>query len=284
VLSPTEGNPPSTPSTPIGQSAGPSQTRLTWAASTDDQAITLSYRVYRDGGAAAVGTVVSSSTDTVSFTDTGLAAGSSHTYRIEASDGSNVSAKSGPSSPIPVAGGIVFTDGFDGGLVAWNTTVNVALDGSTGATAPPSLLTQSSGAAAYAARSFGATYPTLCLGGAVNPSSVGSTVVLMRLRTASNGPVGRLFMTSGRALYVKSDVSGQQIPAGAGLPIRSWTTVKLCGTVGSAGTWNLYVNGTRVLGPWTTDNGTTQIGRVEIGSQPAGTFSMTIDDVRVEVP
>jgi hypothetical protein len=284
VLSPTDRNPPSTPGTPTGQSAGPSETRLTWAASTDDQATTLSYRVYRDGGPAAVGTVVSSSTGTVSFTDTGLAAGSSHTYRVEASDGSNVSAKSDPSAPIAVAGGIVFTDGFDGGLVAWSTTVNVALDGSTGATAPPSLLTDSSGAAAYAARSLGATYPTLCLTEAVNVSSVGSTVVLMRLRTASNGPVGRLFMTSGRALYVKSDVSGQQVSAGASLPIGSWTIVKLCGTVGSAGPWNLYVNGMRVLGPWTTNNGTTQIGRVEIGSQSAGTFSMGIDDVRAEVP
>ena len=51
----------------------------------------------------------------------------------------------------------MFTDGFEGGLAAWNTTVNVSLDGSVGATTPPSLLTASSGGAAYAARNLGTT-------------------------------------------------------------------------------------------------------------------------------
>jgi hypothetical protein len=284
LLSSSDKNPPSTPGTPSGQSVGPSEIQLTWTASADDQATTLTYRIYRDGGGTPVGTVVSSSTDSVSFTDTGLAPGSAHTYQVDAGDGVNFSAKSNPSSTIQVAGGIVFTDGFDGGLAAWNTTVNVSLDSTTGATAPPSVLAGPSGVAAYAARNLGVSYPALCLTEAVNPSSVGSTVVLMRLRTAANGPVGRLFMTSGRALYVKSDVSGQQVGTGTSLPLGSWTTLKLCGTVGSSGTWDLYVNGAHVLGAWTSDNGNTQIGRVEIGSQSAGTFVMRLDDVLAEVP
>ncbi len=61
----------------------------------------ITYRVYRDGGATSVG-----STTATSFTDTGLAAGSSHTYTVDAVDAAtNASAKSQASLPITVTSG-----------------------------------------------------------------------------------------------------------------------------------------------------------------------------------
>ncbi|MCU1360100.1 MAG: regulator of chromosome condensation, partial [Ilumatobacteraceae bacterium] len=94
---PPDTTAPTVPGRPTGASASSSSIQLSWAASTDASA-SISYRVYRDGGATAVGTVAA-----LSFTDTGLTPGSSHTYTVDAVDPSgNVSAKSTASASITV--------------------------------------------------------------------------------------------------------------------------------------------------------------------------------------
>ena len=65
------------------------------------------------------------------------------------------------------------------------------------------------------------------------------------------------------------------------VPVGTWNTLKLCGTVGPSGTWQLFLNGTSILGPWAQNNGTAPIQRVEIGSASAGTFTFNVDDVVV---
>lgn len=80
------------PSTPVVsvQSVRSGQVRVMWRASTDTDDSTLTYKVYRDGG------LVSTSTATSwfwnrpqqTYTDT-VAAGSSHSYTVSASDGTN---------------------------------------------------------------------------------------------------------------------------------------------------------------------------------------------------
>jgi large repetitive protein len=77
--------------------AGKAQVR--WRASTDTDDGTLTYRVYRDGGSTPVWTGTAQSRwwsrPQVSFTDTGLTPGSTHSYRVTASDGTNTSSLSG---------------------------------------------------------------------------------------------------------------------------------------------------------------------------------------------
>jgi hypothetical protein len=53
--------------------------------------------------------------------------------------------------------------------------------------------------------------------------------------------------------------------------------------VGTAGTLQVSVNGTSVLGPWTTDLGTA-IGPIQVGDDSATTATFAVDDVRVTVP
>ncbi len=123
----------------------------------------ITYRVFRDGGSTPIGQVQSSSTTTVSFTDTRLAAGSAHTYEVDASDGANMSVRSVPSDPITVASGPapVFTDTFDSGFTNWTFVRNLTIDQTTGAV-PPSARPQVSGLAAYARETLSQTYPSLC--------------------------------------------------------------------------------------------------------------------------
>jgi large repetitive protein len=85
--------------------AGKAQVR--WRASTDTDDGTLTYRVYRDGGSTPVWTGTAESRwwsrPQVSFTDSGLTPGSTHSYRVTASDGTNTSSLSGAAT-VQIAG------------------------------------------------------------------------------------------------------------------------------------------------------------------------------------
>lgn len=103
--------PPSVPAKPVATAASARSATVTWPASTDNVAASITYTVHRDGGATPVGTVTSSATGTISFTDTGLAPVSTHTWQVRASDGDNASALSEASDPVttPVAVGVAMT-------------------------------------------------------------------------------------------------------------------------------------------------------------------------------
>jgi fibronectin type 3 domain-containing protein len=102
---------PLVPQTPNVSSSASGQVTVTWRASTDDDDRSLTYLLYR--GTTATPTLVATlqadsqfySRPQLSFTETGLAVGSSQTYRVKASDGSNVSAFS-LSRTVVVAGAV----------------------------------------------------------------------------------------------------------------------------------------------------------------------------------
>jgi len=79
---------------------------------------------------------VSSSTGTVSFTDTGLSPGTTHTYSVDAVDeAGNPSAQSPPSDPITVLtdNPPIFADAFGSGdFSAWTSNTRMTIDASQG--------------------------------------------------------------------------------------------------------------------------------------------------------
>jgi RHS repeat-associated protein len=78
---PTDSTAPSTPTNLAGTVKSGSEVDLTWSGSTDNTAV-AGYRVYRDG--TLIATVGSTS-----WFDTGLVAGSTHTYQVSAIDAAN---------------------------------------------------------------------------------------------------------------------------------------------------------------------------------------------------
>lgn len=88
------------PTTPAvnASSVEPGKVQVRWQSSLDLDDANLTYNVYRNNGATPVYTVSGSSLPWVrpqlSFTDTNVVAGTSYTYRVSASDGTNTSAKS----------------------------------------------------------------------------------------------------------------------------------------------------------------------------------------------
>ncbi|WP_347239687.1 LamG-like jellyroll fold domain-containing protein [Streptomyces sp. L2] len=95
---------PDTGAPSVPQVNGSSTTRgridVRWQASLDPDDRRLTYRVYRDGSDKPIHTVTGSSIfwrrPQLTFTDTHVSPGSTYTYRVTASDGTNTSASSTP--------------------------------------------------------------------------------------------------------------------------------------------------------------------------------------------
>lgn len=100
---------PSRPATPTVSSTRAGTVTVRWPAALDRDDANLTYRVYRDGSSTPVTTLTANSTPyavpMLTFNDTGLAAGSSHTYKVVASDGINSSAPSLASAAVTAAAG-----------------------------------------------------------------------------------------------------------------------------------------------------------------------------------
>ncbi len=272
--------PPSVPGQPVGISSVPGQIDLSWGASSDDHATSITYHVFRDGGQIPVGTVQSSSTTTVSFTDTGLAGGSVHTYQVDASDGVNTSVLSAPSAPVTVASAPppVFSETFSSGFGAWSPVTNLSLDSTTGGISPPSARAQVTGAKAFARTALAQGYSSLCVSEAINLSSIGTaSVALLKLRTSS-GQVARILVTPARALRVRNDVTAAVFNMNRTLS-SGWHTIELCATIGVSGTLSAAFDGAAV-GSWSGQNlGTTPISTLQILDETVKTFAANVDDV-----
>ena len=104
---PPDVTPPLKPPTPRVASVEPGTVKLVLTGTYDRNDNQLSYALLRDGGSTPIATWTASSTPwlvpTSVYEDVGLAPGSTHTYRLQASDGENA-LKSSTSAVVTVAG------------------------------------------------------------------------------------------------------------------------------------------------------------------------------------
>ncbi|WP_432939423.1 fibronectin type III domain-containing protein [Kribbella sp. CA-253562] len=284
VVTEPDTTPPSAPGLPTGQSNTSSTITLSWAAATDNASTSLRYQVFEDSATTPVAELTSSGT-TVSYTRSGLAAGSTHTYSVRAIDAAgNIGPTAGPSAPITVqqASSAIFESDFSAGFTGWTTNTGLTVDATQGSPSAPSARGNPVAARAFASRALGGTYPSLCHSQQVRISSLGGSVDLFRLRTATDSGVVRVYVDANRVLWIRSDAAGTQRSSGVAVTLNTWHTVELCGTVGTAGSWTLYVDGTQRGTPWLSNTGTAPVGRVQIGSTAASTWTINFDTVRTD--
>jgi hypothetical protein len=253
---------------------------LTWAASSDDRATTLTYRAYRDQPTTPFATVASASTTTVSVADTGLAGGSIHTYRVTVSDG--VHTVSSPvSDPITVlAPTTILSETFAGGVGSW-APVRLTLDPQRGSAAPPSARVQVTNRSAYGRRSLGATYPHVCMTANVQLTSIsgGINAALIKIRAGSS-TIARLVVTPTRQLRVRNERTGAYANPGTPLPT-GWHALEFCVTAGTSGAMSARLDGVTFASVTGQDLGTTPIGSVQLFDDAARTVTANMDDVVV---
>jgi chitodextrinase len=95
VTTPTDTQPPTTPTGLAGTAVSAGQVNLTWNAATDNVGV-AGYTVYRNGSPIAS----TSGANATSYSDTGVASGTSYTYTVDAFDGTGN--HSPPSDPVSV--------------------------------------------------------------------------------------------------------------------------------------------------------------------------------------
>jgi hypothetical protein len=270
--------PPTTPGTPSGRSPTPGTIDLSWTGSFDDSP-PVTYRIYRDGDPTPVG-----QTTATSFLDTGLTQGSTHTYTVDAVDAAdNLGAMSPMSDPVLVLSDAIFDDDFStGDLSRWTSATRITADATQGAAAPPSAQGNPTGQSAFATKDLGATLASGCLSVNVNRSTSTGSLDLFRLRTATGGPIVKVLVSSAGTLFIRSDFAAAQVSSGVALDT-GWHNVELCGTPGSASTWDLYRDGVKIVDAWVANTGTDPIGRVQIGDTAAKTWTANFDDVRLDL-
>jgi hypothetical protein len=173
--------------------------------------------------------------------------------------------------------GVAFSDDFSGGLASWTATKNVTLDSSAFGSAAPSAELAPSGAQSWASKTLPLDYSSLCMSADVRLDQHSGNVDVLRFRTRSGASIGRARVTTGGKLVVRDDVTGATFTTGVALAA-GWHTLELCATTGATATWQLSL-ARSVIGSWSANNGTTPIGRIQIGDSAANTYDMHIDDV-----
>ena len=279
----TDVTPPTTPGQPTGTSNGYTVTDLTWPGSTDAVSSTIQYRIYRDGTYIST---VASSAPVVSYQVTGLAPGSTHTY-------SDPRRRTWPAmrarwvrSPlrsrpkwrrwVPSS-----TTSRAGSRTGTPPRASRSMDRSA-TRPPPALASRSRTRPRPHRRSCPTTLSTACTSFHINATSLVSNSILMRLLTANGGAILRVFVDTAGTLRLRSDVSSVQSPATVPLGNGAWHTIEVCGTVGSASSWNLYRDGVLILNQWVANTGTTPIGQIELGDFNARTWTANYDTVVVD--
>jgi chitodextrinase len=269
--------PPTTPGKPAGQSPTAGRIDLSWSAATD-QSSPITYRIYRDGDPTPIG-----QTTATTFSDLGLTAGSTHTYTVDAVDPANNHSPSSPASqPITVTSVIFGDDIGSGDLARWTSATGLTIDATQGGAAAPSAQGAPSAQAAFAIKDLDRTYDHLCASVNLNAASLGgNSVDLVRLRTATGGPIAKAFVNAAGVLIIRSDFAASQQSSGMALGT-GWHNLELCGTVGSAGSWDLYRDGVKILNGWTANTGTDPIGRIQLGDTGTKTWTINYDDIRLD--
>ena len=231
-------------------------------ADVDGDTVTLTY-VWKVNGTTRKTTAGTSSlTDTFDLSQAGNGDdGETVTVEVTPNDGTVSGNAASALAIVTGTATAIFADDFTGGnLSNWTSATRLTIDGGTGSPAAPSARAQVTAQSAFATKMLTGTFSQVCMSTNVNVTTQGGTAIdLLRLRTAANGPVAKVYLNASGTLLVRSDVANTQQSSSTAIGT-GWHEIELCGTVGAATTWDLYRDGTRIVNAWAANTGTTPVG------------------------
>jgi len=280
-------SPPSAPGTPSGTSTVAGRADLTWPAATDDRATTLTYHVFMDGDGTPVGSVSGPTSGAISFSQSGLAGDSVHTWTVSAFDGTNEGPLSAASNPVTIAAAssgppVLVENDFTNGLTGWTSVSGLTVDSTTGSptNAPPSARAARTNQAGSGQLALPSATTEACTAFDVRVASVSGTnrTALTKLRAANGASIARVQIDSGRHVTVRADVPGTMLSpqTATTLSLNTWYRLRLCVSVATAGSLRLEVNGA-VVGSWNANTGTSPFTRVQLGDNDPRTITANWD-------
>ncbi len=179
----------------------------------------------------------------------------------------------------------MFSDGFEtGDLSKWTTSGGLTLQSSLTHTGSWAAQGSTTNGATYAKKLLATTYTSGYLRAYVYlAAGYSSQVNLLRYRTAADGSLGYLFVTTSGKLALRNDVGAVTTTSATGFSSASWHALELRVIVnGASSTSEVWLDGTRIndLSLTAQNWGSTPIGKVQIGEVQTGrTYTVTFDDV-----
>jgi chitodextrinase len=273
--------PPSTPGNVTATATSATRVDLTWTAATDNVGV-VSYDIYRNG------TLLTTVGAVTAYSDATVSPSSTYQYQLLARDAAgNISPlSSAVSVTTPAIALVVFRDGFESGnLSAWTTsgglTVQTAIIHS-GIYAAQANTTVGN---TYAKKTFASTYNDGYGRLYFNLLSYSSQVNLLRFRTAADGSIAYLYVTTAGKLALRNDVSATSLTSATGVG-SGWHALELHVTInGAASTTEVWLDGVKVNDlSITTNLGTAPIGKMQIGEVQNGRiYNLIMDDAVFDI-
>jgi hypothetical protein len=186
--------------------------------------------------------------------------------------------------PVTVEAATLFTDGFESGTFnAWSASGGLVIE--TGDARSGIRAVGNNGTSNAWARTVWPTAETdLYARTFVKVYSSSTSFRLLRFRTASGGPVARLYLNATRRLSIRNDTTSTSRVSTITVATGSWHEVELRAAVnGAAGAIEVWYDGVRVAALSGTQNlGTASIRQLELGNPVAGSsYNVEFDDVAV---
>lgn len=185
---------------------------------------------------------------------------------------------------VPPTRTTIFRDGFESGsLSSWTTSGGIVVEGVSRHTGLFGAQGSTAAGRTYAKKLFAATYADGYAATWFNVISASGSVNVLRLRTAADGSIGYVTVTSSGHLTFHSDVSGSTTPPSvATVSPGSWHELELHAVIaGPSSRIEVWLDGAPV--PELTAAaglGTTPIGKIQIGEvNGTGAWNVVWDDV-----
>jgi chitodextrinase len=283
VVGGPDTTPPTAPSSLTATATSPTSVALSWAAATDAVGVT-GYSVLRGG--AVVGSVNGTTT---TFNDPGVAAATTYSYTVTATDAAaNVSAPSpaavvttGPASPPPT---VVFADDFEsGGLGGWTSNAGVTAVSAGAHAGTWAARETSTGTATSAYKTLAATSNELWLQSWVYLTSQSTSVNLVGFSKATGASIVNVYLDGTGRVSLRNNQGLVTTYGTSKVLPGAWHKVMLHAIVnGTASSLDASLDGVPVPGLTLTGQnlGTTPIGRIQLGdTSTARTYDVLLDDV-----
>ena len=269
---------PSAPIWLIGTATRYDRVDLSWGPSVDDVGV-VGYRVYRDG--VLIGTTAAGVT---SYIDRSVAANGTYAYQVRAYDAAGNSSELSGTATVttPPYTPVAFSDDFESSaLGAWTVSGNVTAQTTQVHAGSWAARAVSTGTAAYALHDLSDPLSDLYYRTWFKVVSRGSNAVyLARFRTAANGAVMGVYVTSSGTLAYRNDVAGAARTSSTTVTAGVWHELQVRAGV-SAGQVAVWLDGSPVTALTRADAiGSTAIGRLLLGDNSSGrAFDVAFDDV-----
>jgi chitodextrinase len=254
------------------------QIGLSWTASTDNVGVT-GYEIWRDGS------LLTTITPNTTYSDTTVAASSTHTYTIRALDAAgNQSAFSDPATATSLANGLLFTDGFEtGDFSNWTSVSGLVAQQQEFLSGSWAARGTTAGTPAFALKQLTTQRSELYYQTRFKVISQGAnSIYLQRFRTGTAGLLTTTFVSSTGKVGLRNDQGSTTTTSTVTAASGSWHTIETHLLInGASSLVEVWLDGNKIDALTSTLSlGTAPIGQVLLGDNSSNrTYDVVYDDV-----